>query len=63
MIGTQEERHQAYYEALRIIHDKHYDFTPGFLNQPYGVSDRVASWTPWPLAPYMSALWSVEVSQ
>ena len=60
-IGTQEERHQAYYEALRIIHDKHYDFTPGFLNQPYGVSDRVAAWTPWPLAPYMSALWTVEV--
>ena len=63
MIGTQEERHQAYYEALRIIHDKHYDFTPGFLNQPYGVSDRVAGWTPWPLAPYMSALWTVEVNQ
>ena len=63
MIGTQEERHQAYYEALRLIHDKHYDFTPGFLNQPYGVSDRVAGWTPWPLAPYMSALWTVEVNQ
>ncbi|MCY4415181.1 MAG: ABC transporter substrate-binding protein [Chloroflexi bacterium] len=63
MIGTQEERHQAYYDALRIIHDKHYDFTPGFLNQPYGVSDRVGSWTPWPLAPYMSALWTVEVNQ
>ena len=60
-IGNQAERHQAYYEALRIIHDKHYDFTPGFLNQPYGVSDRVAAWTPWPLAPYMSALWNVEV--
>ncbi len=63
MIGTQEERHQAYYEALRLIHDKHYDFTPGFLNQPYGVSDRVAGWTPWPLAPYMSALWTVQVNQ
>jgi len=63
MIGTQAERHQAYYEALRIIHDKHYDFTPGFLNQPYGVNDRVAGWTPWPLAPYMSALWTVEVNE
>ena len=60
-IGTQAERHQAYYDALKIIHDKHYDFTPGFLNQPYGVSDRVANWVPWPLAPYMSALWTVEV--
>ena len=60
-IGTQAERHQAYYDALKIIHDKHYDFTPGFLNQPYGVSDRVDSWTPWPLAPYMSALWTIDV--
>ena len=63
LIGTQEERHQAYYEALKTIHDKHYDFTPGFLNQPYGVSDRVSGWTPWPLAPYMSALWTVDISQ
>ena len=63
MIGTQEERHQAYYDALKIIHDKHYDFTPGYLNQPYGVSPRITGWIPWPLAPYMSALWTVEVSQ
>ena len=63
MIGTQDERHQAYYEALRLIHDKHYDFTPGFLNQPYGVSERVAGWVPWPLAPYMSALWTIEINQ
>ena len=63
LIGTQEERHEAYHTALKTIYDKHYDFTPGFLNQPYGVSERVAGWTPWPLAPYMSALWTVDVTQ
>lgn len=61
LIGTQEERHEAYYTALKTIYDKHYDFTPGFLNQPYGVSDRIDNWTPWPLAPYMSAMWTVTV--
>ena len=62
LIGTQAERHTAYHTALKTIYDKHYDFTPGFLNQPYGVSARVGGWTPWPLAPYMSALWTVNVS-
>ena len=61
LIGTQEERHEAYHTALKTIYDKHYDFTPGFLNQPYGVSDRVTGWEPWPLAPYMSAMWTVTV--
>ena len=60
VVGTQEERHAAYYEALKTIYDKHYDFTPGFLNLPYGLSARVASWEPWPLAPYPSALWTVK---
>ena len=63
LIGTQAERHEAYHTALKTIYDKHYDFTPGFLNQPYGVSDRVRSWTPWPLAPYMSSLWTVDIGQ
>ena len=63
LIGTQEERHEAYHTALKTIYDKHYDFTPGFLNQPYGVSDRVESWEPWPLAPYMSAMWTVHIHE
>ena len=59
--GTQAERQVLYHTALKAIHDKHYDFSPGFLNQPYGVSDRVESWDPWPLAPYPSALWTVNI--
>ena len=58
-IGTLEQRHEAYHTALKAVFDKHYDFSPGYLNQPYGVGERVASWTPWPLSPYPSALWTV----
>ena len=58
-IGTLEERHEAYHTALKAVFDKHYDFSPGYLNQPYGVAGRVASWDPWPLSPYPSALWTL----
>ncbi len=58
-VGSMEERHEAYHTALKAVFDKHYDFSPGYLNQPYGVSGRVASWDPWPLSPYPSALWTV----
>ena len=58
-VGTLEQRHEAYHTALKAVFDKHYDFSPGYLNQPYGVGERVASWTPWPLSPYPSALWTV----
>ena len=57
--GDLSVRHDAYNKALKAVFDKHYDFTPGYLNQPYGVSSRVTSWTPWPLQPYPSALWDV----
>ena len=59
--GTQAERHDLYHTALKAIHDKHFDFTPGFLNAPYGAGERVVSWDPWPLAPYPSALWTVNI--
>ena len=58
-VGTLEERHEAYHTALKAVFDKHYDFSPGYLNQPYGVSARVATWDPWPLSPYPSALWTM----
>mgnify|MGYP001156919328 FL=1 len=61
LIGTQAERHEAYHDALKAIHDLHYDFSPGYLNQPYGIGSRIVSWDPWPLSPYPSALWTVNV--
>ncbi|MCH8898328.1 MAG: hypothetical protein IIC33_08550 [Chloroflexi bacterium] len=60
-VGTQGERRKLYHNALKIIYDKHYDFSPGFLKQLYGISQRVSSWEPWPLAPYASALLTVQI--
>ena len=61
LIGTQAERHEAYHDALKAVHELHYDFSPGYLNQPYGIGSRIASWNRWPLSPYPSALWTVNV--
>ena len=36
-----------------------YDFSPGYINLPNGVGERIAFREPWPLAPYTSALWTV----
>ena len=60
-VGTQGERRKLYHNALKIIYDKHYDFSPGFISQPYGISQHVSSWEPWPLAPYASTLWTVQI--
>ncbi len=59
--GTQAERHEAYHTALKAVQDNHFDFSPGFLNQPYGIGERVVDWQPWPLTPYPSALWTVNI--
>ena len=61
--GTQEERHLAYYEALSILRDAHYDFSPGYVDTPYGVSGRIKSWTPRPLQSAASALWTIEFKE
>jgi hypothetical protein len=60
VIGSREERDAVYYEAHKAAFDKHYDFSPGYLNRPYGVGGRIKSWEPWSLTPYPSALWTVQ---
>jgi ABC-type transport system substrate-binding protein len=58
-IGTQEERAKVYYKAHKAIHEAHWDFTPGYLNAPYGVTNEIESWEPWPIHVHPSALWTV----
>jgi hypothetical protein len=55
-IGTQEQRQAAYYEALTILRDAHFDFSPGYVDTPYGVSQRIKSWKPKPMQAAASGL-------
>ena len=59
VVGTQEERAAVYNKAHKMVFERHYDFSPGYINLPYGVGQRIESWEPWGLAPYASALWTV----
>jgi peptide/nickel transport system substrate-binding protein len=50
------KRHEAYNKAYRTIWEEHYYWSTVYVNLPWGVSDRIATWEPWPLGPYASAL-------
>jgi peptide/nickel transport system substrate-binding protein len=58
-IGSQEERAQVYYDMHKATYDAHWDFTPGYLNAPYGVTNEIATWEPWPMKVHPSALWTI----
>ena len=52
-------RLEAYATAHRQAHaEGHWDFAPGYLNAPYGVTNDIAEWVPRPLRPSPSALWT-----
>ncbi|CAI8007441.1 hypothetical protein GBAR_LOCUS5199 [Geodia barretti] len=52
-------RQDAYNRAYRAIWEEHYYWSPIYVNLPWAVSERIATWEPWPLGPYASALWTV----
>jgi ABC-type transport system substrate-binding protein len=54
-----EKRADAYYKMHKAVHEKHYDFAPGYLNATYGVSNEIAEWEPWPMKVHPSALWTI----
>jgi hypothetical protein len=43
----------------KAAYDAHWDFTPGYLNAPYGVTNEIESWEPWPMKVHPSALWTI----
>jgi len=53
------ERADAYYKMHTAVHEAHYDFAPGYLNAPYGVTNEITEWEPWPLRISPSALWTI----
>ena len=54
-----EHRQAAYNEMYKKLWDAHYEPSMGHVHLPWGVSSRVATWDPWPVTPYLSALWTI----
>ena len=53
----------AYYKMHQVVHGAHWDFAPGYLNAPYGVSNKIVEWEPWPLKVHPTALWTIRFAE
>ena len=54
-----DERVKALNEAYQRFRDDSAAFTIGYINIPYGVGPSIATWEPFPLAFYPSALHTI----
>ena len=62
-IGTMEERQAAYHEIYAAAREENYEWSIFTANTPWGVSKNIKTWEPWPLLPYASALWTIELAK
>ena len=54
-------RQEAFNELYQILNEAHYEFGTGFVNLPWAAGPRVKAWSPWPVVPYLTALWTIEL--
>ena len=58
-----DARSEAYYKMHQAVHEAHWDFAPGYLNAPYGVTNEIVEWRPWPLKVHPTALWTIRFAK
>jgi peptide/nickel transport system substrate-binding protein len=46
-----KERELALQKTYKMLRDEHLMMNVGYVNIPWGVSERIKGWEPWPLAP------------
>jgi hypothetical protein len=62
LIGTMEERHEAYHDMYVLARQQHWEWSLFYTNLPWGAGPKIKSWSPSAMAPYASALWTVELN-
>ncbi|MCY4415434.1 MAG: ABC transporter substrate-binding protein [Chloroflexi bacterium] len=55
-------RQDAFNKAYKILREEHYEFGTGYVNLPWGVGPRIASWDPWPVVAYQTAIWTMKLN-
>ena len=50
---------EAMNSLFRRLRDEQYELAIGYLNIPWAVGPRIATWQPWPLALYVSAPYTI----
>ena len=53
------KRQDAYNRMFLAVKEAHYEPSIGHVHLPWGVAPRIATWDPWPVTPYNSALWTI----
>ena len=58
-IVDNDERAKALTEFYKVIRNEGYEIGIGYVNVPWGVGSRSASWEPYPLSPNISGLHTI----
>ena len=58
-----EDEFEAFNTLWRRLKDESYEIGMGFINQPYAVGHRIATWEPWPASPFVSALHTITLNE
>ena len=54
-------RQEGFNSAYKTLREEHYEFGTGYVNLPWGVGPRIASWEPWPVVAYQTAIWTMKL--
>jgi hypothetical protein len=55
----QAEEYNLLNDAYQRLWEEAYHFSIGYINIPWGVGPRIATWQPYPVAEYASALHTI----
>ena len=61
-IGREGEQ-EAFNTWYRALHDEQYNMAIGYINDPWGVGPRIATWEPWPASEHLSALHTITLKK
>jgi peptide/nickel transport system substrate-binding protein len=56
-----ETTNAAWQDVYAAIRDDDLAWSPFYLSQPWGLGPRIAGYQPWPLNPYNTAMWTIEL--
>lgn len=53
----------AYEEMYKVLREQSYAFGPGYVDLPWGLGPRIASWEAWPMNSNPTAWWTIVIEE
>lgn len=63
LIGTMEERHEAYHDMYVLARELHGEWSLFSTNTPWAVGPKIKDWKPWAMVPNVTATWTIELAK